>query len=216
MKKALFKAIFVVLALTILMLPAKSQATSANFYAGTTFVSEGSGNYCFIIRFQAAGFSLQESDALYALLAGYATDSNVADRISHVLPSQNLRNGITGEALWDAFIRKGTGLCTFSGKPADQILFTSLYKCFYQGADHTCIRFYVHTGALNLSSLGIPYNMVAGLGALVVAEPIWDAVTAEILKNPPQLPLTINTIGQQIKETLNTSRKAKSVSPTKK
>jgi hypothetical protein len=39
-----------------------------------------------------------------------------------------------------------------------------------------CIRTYIHTGELDLSEIGIPYNMVVGLGAAVIATPIWDSV----------------------------------------
>jgi len=39
-----------------------------------------------------------------------------------------------------------------------------------------CIRIYIHTGELDLSGIGIPYDMVVGLGAVVVATPIWDSL----------------------------------------
>jgi hypothetical protein len=195
-------------------------AEGADYYAGVTFVIEGSSEVCSIIRFQASGFSLSESDALYALLANYMTQGGSSiDWQHHILPSENLANGVTGEGLVNSFLQNGTGVCTINGQPVDQVLLASLYKCDYQGAQHTCIRLYVHTGALNLSAYGIPFNTVAGLGAIVVAEPIWDAATAQIIANPPplptQIPLALSNAARQVSDAFKEIRQTKALKKSK-
>ncbi len=208
--KKMQKIILVGLVLAMFFVVPINEATAAaEYYVGVTWVIEGSSELCLMIRFQASGFSLYEADALYALLDSYLVQSGQADWSSTMLPSQALAQGITGEALAQSFLQKGTGVCTINNQPVDQAGLVSLYKCFYQEADHTCIRMYVHTGALNLSAYGIPYNIVAGLGAIVVAEPIWDAATAQILASPPVLPTSLTTALKQIKDEMKTIKQNK-------
>ena len=155
-------------------------AKAAEFYAGTTWVSYEGASYCIVVRFKAydGSFTLEEADSLYDTIVGMVTSiqGEYGVQTWHTLPSQNLYEGKTGELLWESFLDKGNRLCTLYDEPVDQVLFLSLYDCFYQGADHMCIRTYIHTGELDLSEIGIPYNMVVGLGAVVVASPIWDSL----------------------------------------
>lgn len=150
-------------------------ANAVDFYAGYTIASDASNRFGIIARFRALDFTLSESDAIYNGVVGLATSqlTGTGYSISSTIPSQALAQGHTGESLWNLFVQNGVSM--FS--PAvSQILFLSMYSCDYQGASHMCIRTYVHTGNLNLSSFGIPYNTVAGLGAIVVVTPVWNSL----------------------------------------
>ena len=174
------KLIAVPLLAMLLVAVTSPVAKAADFYAGTTWVTYEGASYCVVVRFKAydGSFTLEEADSLYSTIVGIVNSiqGEYGVQTWHKLPSEALAEGITGELLWDSFLVNGNGLCTMYGEPVDQVLFLSLYDCFYQGADHMCIRTYIHTGELDLSEIGIPYNMVVGLGAVVVASPIWDSL----------------------------------------
>ncbi len=178
------KLIAAPLLVVLLVAVTSPMAKAADFYAGTTWIAYEDTSYCLIVRFKAydGSFTLEEADSLYSTVSGMLVD--VEDEYGvqtwHKLPSEALADGITGELLWDSFLVNGNGLCTINNEPVDQVLFLSLYDCFYQGADHMCIRTYIHTGELDLSYVGIPYDMVVGLGAVVIASPIWDSVMSTL------------------------------------
>jgi hypothetical protein len=174
------KLIAVPLLAILLVAVTSPVAKAADFYAGTTWVTYEGASYCIVVRFKAydESFTLEEADSLYDTIVGMVTSIQGEYDVQtwHKSPSENLTDGITGELLWKSFMDKGNRLCTLYNEPVDQVLFLSLYDCFYQGAEHMCIRTYIHTGELNLSDIGIPYDMVVGLGAVVLATPIWDSV----------------------------------------
>lgn len=148
---------------------------ATNYYAGYSIASNASTSYGIIARFKTLDFTLSESDSIYNGVVGLATSQLTGPgySVSNTLPSQALSQGYSGEVLWNLFVQNGVNMFN----PAvSQILFLSLYSCDYQGASHMCIRTYVHTGSLNLSSFGIPYNTVAGLGAIVVVTPVWNSL----------------------------------------
>jgi hypothetical protein len=174
------KLIAVPLLAMLLVAVTSPVAKAADFYAGITWIVYENSSFGLVVRFKAhdGSFTLEEADSLYstieAMVVGIEDEYGV--QTSTMLPSEALADGITGERLWDSFLINGNGLLTVDYEPVDQVLFLSLYDCFYQGADHMCIRTYIHTGELDLSEIGIPYNMVVGLGAAVIATPIWDSV----------------------------------------
>lgn len=173
---------FVAVSLVAMLLVAVTSpvAKAADFYAGITWIQYENSTFGLVVRFKAydGSFTLQEAEAIYTALHPIVTNlgGQYGVYTSTKSPSEALAEGITGELLWDSFLVNGNGLLTINNEPVDQLLFLSLYDCFYQGADHMCIRTYIHTGDLNLSSIGVPYNMVVGLGAVVVATPIWDSL----------------------------------------
>ena len=176
----IIKLIAVPLLAMLLVAVTSPVAKAAEFYAGITWVVYENASYGVVVRFKAydGSFTLEEADSLYSTIAAMVVDieDDYDVQTQTKLPSEALAEGITGELLWDSFLVNGNGLLTVNSEPVDQVLFLSLYDCFYQGADHMCIRTYIHTGELDLSEIGIPYNMVVGLGAVVVASPIWDSL----------------------------------------
>lgn len=174
------KLIAVPLLAMLLVAVTSPVAKAADFYAGITWIQYENSSFGLVVRFKAydGSFTLQEAEAIYdaigPMVVGLADQYGVYT--STKSPSEALAEGITGELLWDSFLVNGNGLLTINNEPVNQVIFLSLYNCFYQGADHMCMRIYIHTGELDLSNIGIPYDMVVGLGAVVVATPIWDSL----------------------------------------
>jgi hypothetical protein len=208
MKHNTIKSILPVFLLVgMIMFSGLSYAAPAS-YVGVTFVVEKSSKICTITSF-GEGFSLSEADALYATLTGYMTDSKTVRWSQHMLPSENLTNGITPESLLNDIAQNGTGACLIGNQPVNQLSYTDIYKCTYQGTDHTCMDFHVHTGTADLSAQGIPHNMLAEVGAIAIAEPVWDAAMTKVLTGPPQSPQTLSSIGMIMKDSLNFMKKNK-------
>jgi hypothetical protein len=180
-------------------------ADAEDYYVGYTFIHESSSHYCAIIRFRAfdGSFTLTEADGLYSLIANQLV-SGSSYTFSHTLPSQCHASNITGEALANAFLQYGTGVCTVGGQPVDGVVFVSLFNCEYQLADQMCVRLYVDTGALNLSSFGIPQGPAA-IGGIFIKKEVWTAASSFIVGNPgliPSLPLSTYTVGDKINSVL--------------
>lgn len=180
MKTILCRRMLVIVSVLFLILTVSSPSHATNFYVGYSIISGKNERYGIIVRFKSSNFTLTEADALYKAISEIAKSLLFGSgyTISSTLPSSALAQGYTGENTWEQFVQKGVAVFT---PPVNQVLYLSLYGCDYQGASHMCIRAYVHTGALNLSMFGIPYNTVAGVGALVVVTPIFDSLKALLM-----------------------------------
>jgi len=179
-KKKAFLLIFSFMLFSSIILANSSRIFAADFYGGYSVATQSSSNFGIIVRFKSTDFTLSEADSLYSGVVNMAISqlSGSGVSVTSTIPSQALANGYSGEVLWNLFTQNGVNMFN----PAvSQILFLSLYGCDYQGASHMCIRTYVHTGSANLSSFGIPYNTVAGLGAFVVVTPVWNSLKALLL-----------------------------------
>lgn len=178
MKRAMVFALLV-----FLVMPLRGYAEE--YYAGVTFIQAQGMKGCLIARFKASdgSYTLEQADTLYVTLFG-ALDALDIDnaQIETDLPSQVQANGYSGEALLEAFLSKGTGVCTFGGEPSDAVAFVSTFRCQYQNENQMCFRLYLDAGTNDLSMIGIPSG-IATLGGMFVKREVWDVMMGLIMAN---------------------------------
>jgi len=175
---------------------------ATQYYVGATFISTETEDYCVLARFRGydGSFTLAQADGLYALISGALESNGVSEyaQVQHIYPSENEAQGITGEALTEKFLTSGTSVCTMGGAPVDAVALTSAFNCEYQNENQLCVRLYVHTGATDLSSLGIPYGSAGAIGGIFIKREVWNA-TSGLLLGGGSLPLSnvtlANTLG---------------------
>ena len=216
MKKELLAA--AVLCATAFTAPVQA---ATQYYVGATFISTKTDDYCVLARFRGydGSFTLAQADGLYALISAALEKNGVSEyaSVQHIYPSQNEAQGVTGEALTEKFLTKGTSVCTVGGAPVDAVALTSAFNCEYQNENQLCVRLYVHTGATNLSSLGIPYGSAGAIGGVFIKREVWNA-TSGLLLGGGSLPLAnvtlVNALGlDSLSTSVKTVFSATSVNP---
>ncbi|WP_200376724.1 hypothetical protein [Thiocystis violacea] len=176
-------------------------ASAEEWYAGTTFISSGDSDACVIVRFKAGTdfYTLSQADGLYSTITSLLTDQDLGDvTLSHITPSQNHEDGISGESLANYFLSNGTAVCTMGGQSVDAVGFISTFPCEYQNENQMCFRLYVDTGELDLTMIGIP-QAPAALGGVFIKREVWNAVYGLISGNSGSLPfgMSRNDMGEE-------------------
>ena len=196
MKREFFAAI----ALCVAVLASPSQAAT-QYYVGATFISTEPEDYCVLSRFRSydGSFTLAQADGLYALISGALESNGVGEyaQVQYIYPSENEAQGITGEALTEKFLTSGTSVCTMGGAPVDAVALTSAFNCEYQNENQMCVRLYVHTGATDLSALGIPYRSAGAIGGIFIKREVWNA-TSGLLLGGGSLPMANATLANTL------------------
>ncbi|EXJ15956.1 hypothetical protein [Imhoffiella purpurea] len=190
------KAYALVVCATLAIL-ASSAFAAPQWYVGYTFVYSESGNSCAFMRFRGDTYSLDEADVLYALFADRIVERvGTTSAFSHVLPSEALAEGKSGEETAAAFLAEGVGACEVAGEPVSGLVYVSGFGCEYQNESQMCIRSYVDVGDRDLSGQGIASGP-AVLGGVFVKRPVWDASAALVQAGGAEVPYALDSsLGQ--------------------